>query len=815
MPSAMATRVPSAERRESLARALRRETRAEVRFDDRARALYATDASNYRMVPIGVVIPRDIDDVVTAMRFCREDDAPVLARGGGTSLAGQCCNVAVVFDFTKYMHRILALDPDAGTARVQPGIVLDTLRGAAERHALTFAPDPSTHASCSLGGMIGNNSCGVHSLMAGKTEENVESLSVLTYDGVELEVGATPDKELDAIVRAGGRHGEIYASLRRIRDGYAGLIRERFPDIPRRVSGYNLNELLPENGFHVARALVGTEGTCALTLEAKVRLVESPPGRAIAVVGYADVATSADHVPFILEHAPIALEGFDDVLVEDLGRNHLHERELGLLPEGWSWLVAEFGGRTADEAVERARAFAAAARRDDIVVDTRVFDDAVRSQPIFEIRESGLGATARVPGDPDTWEGWEDAAVPPDQLGGYLRDFRKLLDAHGLQGALYGHFGQGCVHTRIDFDMLSAGWIAHLRRFVSEAADLVVSYGGSLSGEHGDGQSRAELLPKMFGDEIVAAFGEFEAAWDPANRMNPGKVVDPLPIGSNPRLGTDHVPPVFETRFRYPGDETSFPRAVLRCVGVGNCRKTDSGTMCPSYMVTHEEKHSTRGRARLLFELMRGDVLTDLWRSEDVHDALDLCLACKACRSECPVRVDVATYKAEFLSHYYAGRRRGARDGYRGSRPRPLHRGRGREATVAASADVRRVLGARGVPPAATRAARPGPGALPPRRGPEDRARPRADGRHGSRGRDPGRGLLRHGGLVRVRGAHDVSMAIGERVLLPKVRAAPPGPLLVAQGFSCREQIAQATGREPLHLAQVVRMAMDGRREVP
>ena len=641
-----------------LERALAQSIRGEVRFDPGSRALYATDSSNYRQVPIGVVVPRDREDVLETLALCRRFGAPILGRGAGTSLAGQCCNVAVVLDTSKYFNRILEVDPERRTARVEPGAVLDDLRDAAERHGLTFGPDPATHACCTLGGMIGNNSCGVHSVMAGKTDDNVLELEVVAGDGTLLTVGKTSDADLARILTEGGRRAEIYAGLRELRDRYAALIRSRYPAIPRRVSGYNLPHLLPENGFDLARALVGSEGTCAFVLEAKVRLVVSPPARVLVVLGYGDVYSAADAVPEILRHGPIGLEGFDDGLVGDMDRIGLFPANRRLLPEGRGWLLVEVGAAEAPDALAAAtRLVGAVAGRG--AVSSRVFDRREEAAQIWQIRQAALGATAHVPGSPMTWEGWEDSAVAPEKLGAYLRDLRALLDRHGYGGDFYGHFGQGCVHTRTDFDLVTREGIAKYRAFVLEAADLVVGYGGSLSGEHGDGQSRAELLPKMFGPELVGAFREFKAIWDPAGLMNPGKVVDAARLDENLRFAfAGHPPPAPRTEFAYASDGGDFSRALRRCVGVGECRRAKGGTMCPSFMVTREEKHSTRGRARLLDEMIRGEVLTGGWKEEAVREALDLCLACKGCKSDCPVGVDVATWKAEFLSRYYRGRLR-------------------------------------------------------------------------------------------------------------------------------------------------------------
>jgi FAD/FMN-containing dehydrogenase/Fe-S oxidoreductase len=642
----------------ALERDLRARVRGEVRFDDGSRALYTTDASNYRQVPIGVVIPQDADDVVEAVAVCRQYAVPLLARGGGTSLAGQCCNVAIVLDMSKYMNHLLSLDPQQRCAHVQPGLILDHLREAAERHHLTFGPDPATHNHCTLGGMIGNNSCGVHALMAGKTSDNIEELEILTYDGLRMHVGKTSDEELERIIQAGGRRGEIYARLKALRDKYADLIRERYPKIPRRVSGYNLDELLPENGFNVAGALVGSESTCALVLEAVTRLVQSPPVRTLVVLGYADIYTGCDQIPQILQHHPIGLEGFDDGLISDMKKKGLHPDEVALFPEGRGWLIVEFGGESKEEVDRQAHALTEQLKKQDHPPTMRLFDNPAQEQLVWSVRESALGATAVVPGEQLTWPGWEDSAVPPEKLGNYLRDLRKLLDSYQYKASFYGHFGQGCLHTRIDFDLTTKQGIEKFHAFLNEAADLVVKYGGSLSGEHGDGQARAEFTPKMFGNELIEAFREFKSIWDPDWKMNPGKMVNAYRADENLRLGTAYHPQSGQTHFQFPDDAGSFARATLRCVGVGKCRRTEGGTMCPSFMVTREEKDTTRGRARLLFEMLQGKPLAHQWRDKHVRDALDLCLACKGCKGDCPVNVDMATYKAEFLSHYYAGRLR-------------------------------------------------------------------------------------------------------------------------------------------------------------
>ena len=627
--------------------------RGEVRFDRGRRAMYATDGSNYRQIPIGLVVPRDAVDVAAAIAVCRQFDAPVLARGAGTSLAGQCCNVAVVLDFTKYMNRILELDAENRFARVQPGVVLDTLRSQAERHKLTFAPDPSTHNRCTIGGMIGNNSCGTHSLLGGKTVDNVEELRILLYDGTEMTVGPTGESELDLIIREGGRRGEIYGKLRDLSDRYADQIRARFPRIPRRVSGFNLDELLPEQGFNVARALVGTEGTCAIILEAKVRLIPSPQHRALVGVGYRDAYVAADHVLEVLKFDPIGYEGLEGGIVDGLRAKGA--ARLDLLPEGRGIVMVEFGADDAEQARSRAQQLIDRLKEGPDAPNTRLYTKE-EARVVWSLRESGPRAAAFAPGAKPQWEGWDDAAVAPEKLGGYLRDIRKLLDEYDYTCAMYGHYGHGCIHMRVSFDFQSETGIRNYGEFVERAADLVVSYGGSLSGEHGDGQSRGALLPKMFGPELMNALREFKAVWDPHNNLNPNKVVDAHLPTEDLRLGADYKPHEPKTHFKFLGDDGSFANAAARCIGVGACRKQDSGSMCPSYMATLEEEHSTRGRAHMLFEMLQGEVIDGGWKNEEVKKSLDLCLACKACKTECPANVDIATYKSEFLSHYYEGK---------------------------------------------------------------------------------------------------------------------------------------------------------------
>jgi len=653
----------------ALERELKKRIEGEVRFDPGTKALYSTDASNYRQIPIGVVIPKSKQDVIETVAACRQFGAPLLSRAGGTSLAGQTCNTAVIIDWSKYLHGILEINAQQRYARVLPGTVCDELRNRALHvtgNMLTWGPDPSTHNHCGFGGMIGNNSCGAHAQMAGKAEENVEELEILLYDGTRMTVGWMNQADLDREIARGGRTGQIYAGLQSIRNRYGDKIREKYPPIPRRVSGYNLNDLLPgkDGRFNVAKALVGSEGTLVTILEAKVRLIDAKAERAILLLGYPDIYEAADHVMELDALHPVALEGIDHRLRDNMvKKGDLHDKYLHLLPEGGGWLLAEFGADAKQDAIDQARSAMEMLRKRPGAPHMRVLVDKKQMHHIWEVRESGLGATAFVPGEPDTWPGWEDSAVAPEKLGSYLRELRALFNKYQYNPALYGHFGQACVHCRVDFDVTSAEGIRKWRSFMEEATDLCLKHEGSWSGEHGDGQARAEFLGKMFGPDIIRAFNEYKTLWDPDWKMNPGKIVQPNRMDEDLKLGPDYHPWQPKTHFQFPDDGGSMAHATLRCVGIGKCRRKDSSdpendTMCPSFMVTHEERHTTRGRAHSLWEMMHGGIIEDRWRDDSVKEALDLCLSCKGCKGDCPVNVDIATYKAEFLSHYWEGRTR-------------------------------------------------------------------------------------------------------------------------------------------------------------
>ncbi|MYS09129.1 FAD-binding protein [Streptomyces sp. SID6041] len=596
-----------------LAADLRAAVAGEVDFSVTARALTTMDASNYRRVPAGTVAPRDADDLAAVLEVCRAHGAtPVVARGAGTSIGGQATGTGVVLDLTRHMGGIVSLDPESRTAVVGPGLVLDRLRAAARPYGLTFGPDPSTHSRCTLGGMIGNNACGAHSVAWGTTADNVRSLDVMTYRGAKLTLG--PD----------GRGAP--AGLLDLVDRDLALLRTGYPaGLPRRISGYALDALLPERGVDVARSFCGSEGTLGVVTRATVRLVPLPAAPVLVVLGYADEGAAADAAAGLLPFGPLTVEGMAADLV----------RGAAGLPRGAAWLFCEVDGEGAARKLVRA-----ADATDSVVVG-----DPAGQRALWRIREDAAGTATRTPDGGEAWPGWEDCAVPPARLGAYLREFRALLAGFGLRGVPYGHFGDGCVHVRIDFDLWTERGVRDFRRFSEEVADLVVAHGGSLSGEHGDGQARAELLPRMYGEELVALFGAVKDVWDPDGGLNPGMLVRPRPLDEGLRF--TGLPLV------------GLGRAAARCVGVAKCRvegpSSGPGVMCPSFRATGEEKHSTRGRARLLHEMALGEVVTGGPRAEEVRDALDLCLSCKGCRSDCPVGVDMAAYKAEFLDLHYAG----------------------------------------------------------------------------------------------------------------------------------------------------------------
>ncbi|MGW6543443.1 FAD-binding and (Fe-S)-binding domain-containing protein [Streptomyces massasporeus] len=613
---------------------------------------YAYDASNYRVPPRAVAFPRTAEDVAGVVRACREAGVPVTARGGGTSMAGNAVGPGVVLDFSRHMNRILDIDPVARTARVEAGVVLDALRSATAAHGLDFGPDPSSHSRCTLGGMIGNDACGNRSVRDGRTSGHVEALEVVTADGVRAVAdhrGLHPVDPADAGVVA-----RLESGLKRLIEENLAPIRTELGRIPRQVSGYQLQHLLPENGFDLARALVGTEGSCAVVTAATVRLVATAQASALLTLGYDDVVAAAEDVPEILRFSPSAVEGMDEAIVATMRARRGPDSVTGL-PEGRAWLYVELEGDEQAEVNARATELLDALKTRGRLTGGRVVESPAERRSLWRVREDGAGLAARLVDGGESWPGWEDAAVAPGNLAAYLRGFRKLLASHDLTGVLYGHFGAGCVHVRIDFDMTSRAGREVMREFLAGAAALVVEHGGTLSGEHGDGRARSELLGVMYSHRMIAAFAAFKRVFDPDGLLNPGVIIDPAPLDADLAL---RELPLVETSFGFPHDADGFAGAVRRCVGVGRCRSDAGGVMCPSYRATGEENDSTRGRARMLQEMVRGETVKDGWRSAEVRDALDLCLSCKACSSDCPVGVDMATYKAEFLHQHYKGRLR-------------------------------------------------------------------------------------------------------------------------------------------------------------
>ena len=621
-----------------IAQALRPAMRGEVDESSRRRAEYSSDASNYRVVPQVVAFPRDTGDILAAAEVSRRTGTPLTTRGAGTSIAGNAAGPGIVLDTSRYLGRILDLDPEARTARVEPGVILASLQAAAAPHGLRFGPDPSTQSRATLGGMIGNNACGAHALAYGRTADNVLELDVIDGTGRRFTAGQglDPVPGLDQLVSAN-----------------LALLRTEFGRLRRQVSGYSLEHLLPENGASLARALAGTEGTVVTMLGATVRLVPVAQAHALVVLGYPDVADAADAVPAILAHAPLAIEGLDARMV-DVVRRRKGSSRVPELPPGDAWLMVEMGAASAAEAVSLAQAMVA----DAGAMAAAVIPAGPQASAVWRIREDGAGLGGRTPANRQAWPGWEDAAVQPDRLGTYLREFRKLLGSYQLDGLLYGHFGDGCIHVRIDFPLDRPGGAQVMRRFLTDAAHLVTAHGGSLSGEHGDGRARSELLPVMYSPGALNAFSAFKHLLDPADLLNPGVLVRPRPLDADLRRPAA-APLPRQAGFAFTEDDGDLTTAAHRCVGVGKCRADSSasgGFMCPSYLATRDEKDSTRGRARVLQEMANGTLVSGGWRSPEVRDSLDLCLSCKACSSDCPAGIDMAQYKSEVT--YRAYRRR-------------------------------------------------------------------------------------------------------------------------------------------------------------
>jgi FAD/FMN-containing dehydrogenase/Fe-S oxidoreductase len=648
--------VPEAE----VARDLRARGVSEVDTAPRRLAEYSSDASLYRVVPAAVAFPRAAEEIAVILRTCRDHGVPLTMRGAGTSIAGNAVGPGVVLDVSRYLTRIIAVDPDARTATVEPGVVLDDLQRVAAGHGLRFGPDPSTHSRCTIGGMIGNNACGSRALGYGRTADNVLALSVLTGGGEWIDTTATPDRAGAADAAA-----PVLAGLREVATGYLSVLRTELGRFPRQVSGYSLEHLLPERGFDVAKALVGTEGTCAITTSATLRLVPAPARTALVVLGYGTLADAADAAPALLPLRPTAIEGLDARIIDLVraepgapgGRGRPGRAQLPDLPAGGGLLLVEVGGTSEADATAAARQVVAAAGAHAALIAA----DQRQAAAIWRVREDGAGLVARPAGGHAHHAGWEDAAVPPERLGSYLRGFEALLAEHGLHGLPYGHFGDGCVHVRLDFRFEEPGGTRAFRRFLLDAADLVAARGGSMSGEHGDGRARSELLPRMYSAQALTAFGAVKAVLDPGDVLNPGVIVAPRPVDADLRPVRPRSVQA-GLAFRYEDDGGDFGNAVSRCTGVGKCRADLTGiggVMCPSFLATRDEKDSTRARARVLQEAVSG-AFPGGWRAPEVAQSLDLCLACRACSADCPTGTDMATYKAEVTYQRYRGRLRPA-----------------------------------------------------------------------------------------------------------------------------------------------------------
>ncbi|WP_345632360.1 FAD-binding and (Fe-S)-binding domain-containing protein [Streptomyces thinghirensis] len=609
--------------------------------------MYSSDASLYRIPPRAVVRPHDTGDVEAALEVCRELGVPVTPRGAGTSVAGNAIGPGVVLDFSRHMNRVLSIDPEARLAVVQPGTVQAELQKAAVGHGLRFGPDPSTHSRCTIGGMIGNNACGARSLGYGRTSDNVAELELLTAAGERMRTGY--DQQGRAVVDGASA---TVASLREVVGGHLEVGRIEFDRFGRQLSGYAVQHLLPER-FDLTRALVGSEGTLGVLTEATVRLVRDAAHRVVVVIGFDDIVRAGEAAPAVVGLGPTACEGMDSRLVDVLRRRR-GESSVPDLPRGGAWLFVELAGEDRDEVVARARALA----QEGLGLESRVVTDAATATRLWRIREDGAGLAGRAPSGRPAWAGWEDAAVPPESLGSYLARFDELVTEYGMTSAPFGHFGEGCMHVRLDYPLERPDGLQVFRSFLQSAAVLVAEYGGTLSGEHGDGRARSEFLPAMYSSEALKLFSKVKGVFDPGNLLNPGVLVDPDPIDRHVRVAGS-FPLGRRLAFAYENDGGSLANAVHRCTGVGKCRADNSasgGVMCPSYLATREEKDSTRGRARVLQELIRGDRTN--WRSSEVHEALDLCLSCKGCTSDCPTGIDMPTYKSEVLHQSYRRRLR-------------------------------------------------------------------------------------------------------------------------------------------------------------
>lgn len=646
---------------------LREKFRGEL-LDSRAdRAVYATDSSNYRIPPRLIACPVDQDDLRILLQAARECRVPVTARGAGTSCAGNAIGPGVVIDYSRHLNRIIKIDAEKRYAIVEPGVVQSQLQQAAAEYGLRFGPDPSTSSRCTIGGMIGNNACGSHATAYGRTSDNVLELRLIDGLGREIIAGQPPQKAGSASLQDSSSCSEQIKQIPGLKSLVAAnlaTIRTEFGRFGRQVSGYSLEHLLPENGCALAPFLTGTEGTLGVLTQATVRLVPLPKAPVLVALGFPDMIAAAAAVPKILPLKPLAVEGMDARLVEVV-RKHKGSGAVPDLPQGSGWLLCEVGGEGVDEdaALQRARQLADASGASGEAV--MIYPPGADAAALWRIRADGAGLGGRTPRGDQAWPGWEDAAVPPDNLAAYLQDFQKLLEKFGLDGLLYGHFGDGCVHVRLNMPLGSASGLGKSREFLFAAAELVGKYGGSISGEHGDGRARSELLPKMYSSRAVDLFAQVKTLFDPENLMNPGVLTGPAgPDGVevNVRRTQAHALKARPEGFAFSEDAGSLTDAFHRCTGVGKCRADNSGAggfMCPSFQASRREQDATRARARILQEATNGGLIHGL-SDPEIWQVLDLCLACKACSADCPAGVDMAKWRSETLFRRYQGKLRPA-----------------------------------------------------------------------------------------------------------------------------------------------------------
>jgi FAD/FMN-containing dehydrogenase/Fe-S oxidoreductase len=627
----------------------------DVRFDDKARALYATDASPYEIRPHGVVLPKNIDDIRHVVDIANRYGLAVLPRGGGTSLAGQTVAEAIVLDFSKYMTRVLELNLDAQTVKVEPGIVRDNLNTLLKPHALQFTPDISTTAQANVGGMVANNSAGTRSIKYGKSVDQVVAMTVMLADGSIVTLNELNDAELQVKLNQQDLEGEIYRTVHHVVTDHAEEIEARYPKVMRRVGGYNLDEFTRGQPFNLAKLVSGSEGTLAIILDVTIKLYPVPKHKLLALVHFDTLEAALTAVQYVNEHGPSAVEILDDHLF-NLGKQNPALAPLLTWLNGnpAAVLMVEFDGETDDEMRTGLEAMQADARVSELAYYTHLALNPKEQEDVLEFRRGGLGIYATVKGDNKPVPFIEDSSIPVEHLPNYIPEVLAVCESYGVKAVIYAHASVGVIHIRPHLNLKDEAGIQTFRAISEDVFKLVQKYGGSWSGEHGDGLIRSYQNKNLFGDVLYKDFQAIKRAFDPENRLNPGKIVDAPAMTENLRYGTDYdtqTSQPISTYFDFSKDE-GYLGAIEACTGVGKCRKTDTGTMCPSYMATRDEDHSTRGRANILREAISGRLPGGL-TSQDVYEVLDLCLECKACKAECPSQVDMAKIKYEFLQHYY------------------------------------------------------------------------------------------------------------------------------------------------------------------